>query len=100
MKKPIVYLLCLLIAFIISFVVIPKIHEATYESPFAQEESAKGKNVKISTCSDSHVYFKPVCPECGHISGMYSVNLSSGEKHSTNHICEQCYEVYEITIER
>lgn len=59
-----------------------------------------GENISIHTVTDSHVYFKPVCPDCGHISGMYSVTLSDGEDHSTIHQCEECWQVYDIEIRR
>ena len=58
------------------------------------------KNVKITSTSDSDVYFKIVCPECHHIEGTYRVELSKGESHSTIHMCKKCYEVFDVEIKR
>lgn len=67
-------------------------------SPFHWE--ADGTNVKIYSEDEATVYFYPVCPDCGHVSPMYSVNLSSGESHETFHQCESCWGLYDVIIHR
>lgn len=61
---------------------------------------ASGENIKVISATEATVYFYPVCPSCDHVSSSYSVNLSKGEDHSTVHVCEKCFKVYDITIKR
>ncbi len=61
---------------------------------------ARGENIKVIRANEATVYFYPVCPSCDHVSSSYSVNLSKGEDHSTVHVCEKCFKVYDITIKR
>ncbi len=61
---------------------------------------ADGVNIKVYSESDSTVYFYPVCPDCDHVSEMYEVNISKGESHKTAHMCEKCFSVYDVEIER
>lgn len=82
------FLLALILAIVVAAVAI-----------FSSEKTT-GTNIKVELTNDSSVQFKPVCPKCGHISNLYSINLSSGESHSTIHMCETCYEIYDITIDR
>jgi len=63
-------------------------------------KTAKGKNVKVDYTGTSSVGFYPVCPECKHISPMQYANVSDGEQKQGSHMCENCYEVYIITIDR
>lgn len=64
------------------------------------KNSASGKNIKVYSETESTVFFYPVCPDCGHVSPMYSVDISKGEEHSTVHVCETCFEVYDVSIDR
>lgn len=64
------------------------------------KKSAKGKNAEINYTGKASVSFYPVCPECGHVSPLYSVNISDGEYEKCLHTCEKCYEMYEIIIDR
>ena len=64
------------------------------------KKSAKGTNAKINYTGTATVSFYPVCPECEHISPLLTVNVSDGEYKEGNYVCETCYEVYEILIDR
>lgn len=64
------------------------------------KETAKGENVKIEYTGTADVSFYPVCPSCDHISSLRSANISDGEYKEGTHICENCYEVYTISIDR
>lgn len=61
---------------------------------------ADGINIKVYRESESTVYFYPVCPKCDHVSEMYEVNISKGEEHKTAHMCEKCFSVYDVEINR
>lgn len=61
---------------------------------------ADGVNIKVYSESDSTVYFYPICPKCEHVSEMYEVNISKGENHKTSHMCEKCFNVYNVEIKR
>ena len=63
-------------------------------------KTAKGRNAKVDYTGEASVGFYPVCPECDHISPISYINISDGEYSETSHICEKCYEVYTITIDR
>ena len=67
---------------------------------FAGCGDASGENVEIVRTTDNTVYFKPVCPECGHIESTESINLCEGEDYSTRSGCSECYKFYDISIER
>ncbi len=67
---------------------------------FAGCGGASGENVKITNTTDNTVYFKPVCPECGHIEYSNSINLCEGEDYSTRTGCSECYTFYDISIVR
>ena len=69
-------------------------------SSCAIRKTAKGTNAKIDYTAEAYVSFYPVCPECNHVSPISYVNLSDGEHGSTTHMCEKCYEVYTIKIDR
>lgn len=64
------------------------------------KKSAKSKNAKINYTGTATVSFYPVCPECDHISPLLTVNVSDGEYKEGTYVCENCYEVYEILIDR
>ena len=64
------------------------------------KKSAKGKNAKIQYTGTASVSFYPVCPECNHVSPLCSVNISDGEYDEGSYMCEECYEVYIIQIDR
>lgn len=64
------------------------------------KKSAKGKNAKINYTGTASVSFYPVCPKCDHVSPLRTANISDGEYESGYHSCEECYEIYEITIDR
>lgn len=64
------------------------------------KKSAKGKNAKIQYTGTASVSFYPVCPECNHVSPLRSVNISDGEYDEGSYMCEECYEVYIIQIDR
>lgn len=64
------------------------------------EKNAKGTNAKINYTGPASVSFYPVCPECDHVSPYSSVNISDGEHGEYIYTCENCWEVYEITIDR
>lgn len=63
-------------------------------------KTATGKNAKVDYTGEASVSFYPVCPECNHVSPRCYVNISDGEYVEDTYICEKCYEVYEITIDR
>lgn len=63
-------------------------------------ETAKGKNAKIDYTAEAYVGCYPVCPECNHISPECYFNISDGEYGESSYVCEKCYEVYTITIDR
>lgn len=67
---------------------------------FQFKKSAKGKNVKINYTGTANVEFYPVCPECDHVSPLRTANISDGEYQEGSHACENCYEIYEISIDR
>lgn len=64
------------------------------------KKSAKGKNAKVDYTGTASVSFYPVCPACDHVSPLRSVNVSDGEFKEGSHMCEECYEVYIIQIDR
>ena len=63
-------------------------------------EDISSENARIKNSTDYEVFYNPVCPECDHISELDYVNLCEGENHTTAHVCEECYKVYNITITR
>jgi len=63
-------------------------------------KTAKGRNAKIDFTGTAHVSFYPVCPECDHVSPCCSVDISDGEYEEGTYMCEKCYEIYEILIDR
>ena len=66
----------------------------------AIRKTAKGTNAKIDYTGEASVSFYPVCPECNHVSPISYVNLSDGEHDDFTYMCEKCYEVYTIKIDR
>ena len=64
------------------------------------QPSAKGENVKVDYTGTASVAIYPVCPNCNHVSPIRYVNVSDGEYARGTHVCESCYEVYEITVDR
>ena len=42
-----------------------------FGSLFGDKYDATGRNINIYSATVSAVFFKPVCPECGHIGSMY-----------------------------
>jgi hypothetical protein len=67
---------------------------------FAGCGGAKGENITGITTTDNMVYFEPKCPECKHISRTKSLNLCEGEDYNGMYQCEECGEIYDISIER
>jgi hypothetical protein len=63
-------------------------------------KTAKGKNARINYTGTASVTFYPVCPKCGHVSPLLSLNLSDGEHEQGTYVCEKCWEVYTILIDR
>lgn len=63
---------------------------------------ASGKNVKIDSVLPDCVTYYPVCPKCDHVSSLTMKNLSEGDEqeYKGNHMCEMCFEYYEITLKR
>ena len=64
------------------------------------KETAKGRNAKIDYTGEAVVSFYPVCPKCDHVSPRSNINVSNGEHIETVYMCEKCYEIYTITIDR
>lgn len=64
------------------------------------KKTAKGNNIKVDYTGTASVSFYPVCPACKHVSPSKSANVSDGEQLETVYACENCYEVYKITIDR
>ena len=64
------------------------------------KKTAKGKNAKINYTGTASVSFYPVCPNCNHVSPLRTANISDGEFEEGSHMCEECYEVYIISIDR
>ena len=60
----------------------------------------KGENITGITATENMVYFEPKCPECNHISGTKMLNLCKGEDYSSIYQCEECFEVYDISVVR
>ncbi len=67
---------------------------------FAGCSGVDGQNIEVSTTTDNMVYFKPVCPECEHISTTKSLNLCEGEDWEGVYQCEECGEIYDISVVR
>lgn len=63
-------------------------------------KSASAKNAKVDYTGEASVGFYPVCPECNHVSPKSYVNISDGEQEEFSYLCEECYELYMITIDR
>jgi len=61
---------------------------------------AKAENATITNTTDNTVYFKPICPECGHIGYSKSINLCEGENYNTRYQCEHCFNFYDLSISR
>lgn len=64
------------------------------------KKTAKGTNIKVNYTGTASVSFYPVCPACKHVSPSKSANVSDGEQLEAVYACENCYEVYKITIDR
>ena len=62
--------------------------------------TVRGENATITTTTDNTVYFKPNCPECGHIGYSKSINLCEGENYNTRYQCEHCFEFYDLSLNR
>ena len=63
---------------------------------------ASGKNIKIDSVLPDCVIYYPVCPKCDHVSSLTMKNLSEGDEqeYKGKHMCEVCFEYYEISIKR
>ena len=61
---------------------------------------AHGKNITGITTTENMVYFEPKCPECGHISYTKSLNICEGEDWEGVWQCEECGEIYDISVAR
>ena len=63
-------------------------------------KTAKGRNARIDYTGEATVSFYPVCPDCDHVSPISYINISDGEHGKITHMCEKCYEIYTIIIDR
>ena len=57
-------------------------------------------NGKVEYASEASVTFRPVCPKCDHIHSMYSKNISAGEEQSGSVICENCNDIFNVTVKK
>ena len=64
------------------------------------KKTAKATNAKINYTGTASVSFYPVCPACKHVSPLSSVDISDGEYEEGAYMCEKCFEVYTIKIDR